>query len=169
MEAEGVTSFLSVASWGRGEEGDTDLLSGYPVMGHIGMVQSCAMGGLGLIFLPREWSNAVTVSWRTGWHSQLVNVLRGISTMPLITHCSFWAALKWSDSWTGSMFYATSNWNSLFYCILEKHWRDVILKMHGVHIWGSNNHLETKRKKNPEKLPTLNESQFSTVRDEPIS
>lgn len=48
----------------RGEEGDADLLSRYPMMRHTGMVQSCAMGGLGSISLPRERSNTATVSWR---------------------------------------------------------------------------------------------------------
>ncbi|KAK4824758.1 hypothetical protein QYF61_018492, partial [Mycteria americana] len=72
--------------------------SGEGVTGHMGMVQSCASGGLdwtlGSISLPRGWSNTGTGFLERWSMPQACQCLRGIWTMPLTTCFNFWSALK---------------------------------------------------------------------------
>jgi len=69
-----------------------------PVIGHVGMFQSCIRGGvdwtLGSISLPRGWSNTGTVLLGRWSMPQACQFLRGIWTMPLITRFNFWSPLK---------------------------------------------------------------------------
>ncbi|KAK4824315.1 hypothetical protein QYF61_013060 [Mycteria americana] len=50
---------------------------------------------LGSISLPRGWSNTGTGFLERWSMPQACQCLRGIWTMPLITHFNFWSALTW--------------------------------------------------------------------------
>jgi len=79
----------------------------YLVIAHIGMVQSCARGGLdwtlGGISLPREWSNMGTGFLERWMMPQACQYLRGIWTVPLTTCFNFSSALNWTGSWMRSL------------------------------------------------------------------
>ena len=64
-----------------------------PVIGCIGMVQSCAKAGLawalGNIYLPREWSNTGTGFLERWSMPHACQCLRGIWTVPLIICFNF--------------------------------------------------------------------------------
>jgi len=83
-----------IPSWGEEVEGDADLFSLDPVIGCMGMVQSCARGGshwtLGSISLITGWwSNSGTGFLERRLMPQDCQCLRGIWTMSLITAFNF--------------------------------------------------------------------------------
>ena len=75
-----------------------------PLIGYVGMVQSCLMGGLdqtlGSIPLLRGWSDTGTGFLERWSMPQACQCWRGIWTMPLTTCFDFWSALQLSGSWT---------------------------------------------------------------------
>ena len=84
---------LSVTSWGGAEE--REVLSSspwYPVIGCLGMAQSCIRGGLNWVLrsisLLSGWSNTGTGFLKRWSMLQASQCLRGIWTMPLTTHFS---------------------------------------------------------------------------------
>ena len=91
--------------WGGEVEREVLISSAwYPVIGCVGMVQSCTREGLdwmlGSIPLPRRWSKTGTGFLERWSIPHACQCLRGVWTMPLITCFNFWSALKWSGSWT---------------------------------------------------------------------
>ena len=83
----GATSLLSTASWGAEMEREVLLSSpGDPVFGRVGMVRSCARGGLdwtlGSVCLPRGWSNTEQASYRGGQCPMPVSVEEAFGQHP---------------------------------------------------------------------------------------
>jgi len=68
------------------------------VTGHLGVVQSCVRGGLdrtlGIIYLPRGWSNTGTGFLETWLMPHACQCLKGIWTMLFIILFNFWSALQ---------------------------------------------------------------------------